>query len=246
MVRTTAGSLKRLDALCPGDEVFSMDSSGRIISDKILSFIDVQQDRHASKTTRKRIFVSIKTMSGTTLRLTPNHLIYKQEIITVRTKNATEAKKYFSSTVLFASKVRPGDVVYAVDFSSNFSATVRPTKVVQTKRILLASGAYAPLTEQGTIVIDDVVASCYAVIESHKVAHVAMTPLRYYHIIRNWLFLSHTSQFDKSPNASNQNYCCQRQSPEHKDGISFYAKMLFDVIASIFPQFIFQNLSPVP
>jgi len=39
-------------------------------------------------------------------------------------------------------------------------------------------GVYAPLTVAGTIVVDGVVASCYAHTHSHKAAHAAMKPMR--------------------------------------------------------------------
>lgn len=42
-------------------------------------------------------------------------------------------------------------------------------------------GLMAPLTEQGTIVVNNVHASCYALVKSHKVAHFALSPYRIYH-----------------------------------------------------------------
>ena len=38
----------------------------------------------------------------------------------------------------------------------------------------------APLTEQGTIIVNNVHTSCYAIVKSHTVGHIALAPYRWY------------------------------------------------------------------
>lgn len=49
-------------------------------------------------------------------------------------------------------------------------------------------GIYAPLTRQGNIVVDSVLASCYAVISDHEMAHLSFAPVRWMSYINQWLF----------------------------------------------------------
>jgi len=39
-------------------------------------------------------------------------------------------------------------------------------------------GVYAPITTSGTVVVNGIVASCYAAVGSHRAAHAAMKPVR--------------------------------------------------------------------
>jgi hedgehog protein len=41
-------------------------------------------------------------------------------------------------------------------------------------------GLMAPLTEQGTIIVNNVHTSCYAIVKSHTLAHFALAPYRLY------------------------------------------------------------------
>ena len=48
-------------------------------------------------------------------------------------------------------------------------------------------GVYAPLTEEGNIVVDGILASCYAVVD-HDIAQAAMKPIRWYADIMKLVF----------------------------------------------------------
>ena len=50
----------------------------------------------------------------------------------------------------------------------------------------LFSGAYAPLTREGNIIVDDVLASCYADID-HDLAHISMTPIQWFNEALEWV-----------------------------------------------------------
>ena len=50
-----------------------------------------------------------------------------------------------------------------------------------------ATGAYVPLTEDGNILVDGVLASCYASFD-HDLSHFAMTPMQRYPEIIKWAF----------------------------------------------------------
>ena len=48
------------------------------------------------------------------------------------------------------------------------------------------SGAYVPLTTEGNIIADGILASCYAITD-HYLAHVTMTPIRWFPEMIQWM-----------------------------------------------------------
>ena len=53
--------------------------------------------------------------------------------------------------------------------------------------LLIFLGAYIPLTMEGNIIVDDVLASCYA-FSDHDLAHFSMTPILSFPEITEWIF----------------------------------------------------------
>ena len=53
--------------------------------------------------------------------------------------------------------------------------------------LIFSSGAYAPLIEDGNIVVGGVLASCYASFD-HDFAHFAMIPVQWYPEMTVWIF----------------------------------------------------------
>ena len=134
-------------------------------------------------------------MGGNTILLSPQHLIFRKQ-------NSTS-----SVSVIFASEIEPGDLVS--NGSDSFDETVIRVTMVTEK------GVYAPLTLEGTMIVDGVLVSCYASWHSHDAAHLAMAPLRAWRWFSNlmpWRLL------ESSPN---------------QEGISSYALILM-TLADIF------------
>ena len=49
------------------------------------------------------------------------------------------------------------------------------------------SGAYVPLTMEGNLVVDGVLASCYPS-ANHDLAHIGILPIKYFPRMMDWIF----------------------------------------------------------
>ena len=90
------------------------------------------------------------------LRVSPDHLVFEWK------GDAKHAKNF-----------RPDDILTRV-LPDGLAA---PSTVHFVSRTT-ATGAFAPVTEKGVLVVEGVLCSSYAVVESHDYAHMAMLPLR--------------------------------------------------------------------
>ncbi|XP_024135386.1 sonic hedgehog protein A [Oryzias melastigma] len=181
------GTKRPVRDLQPGDRVLAADYEGNPVYTDFIMFID----RDASTS---RIFYVIETESGQKVTLTAAHLLFIAQ-------NSTQPRM----SAVFASQVRPGQKVFVFGRGQLTPVTV---KRIYTQR---HEGSFAPVTAQGTVVVDQVLASCYAVIEDHRLAHWALAPVRLAH----W---ASTLLFGSQPRASAQN-----------DGVHWYSKLLYQL-----------------
>lgn len=172
-MRTQDGRRLPLSRLAVGDVVMAYDdSTGTLVRDNIIAFL------HRSETgTGNTTFVRISVVGGASITLTRDHLIF---VSSNASANDFRAR--------FAGKVVRGDYVFGAD-----SNAVVSREVVGVDVVYFNSGLYAPLTSSGNIVIDDVIVSCYAEVTSHRLAHLAMAPVRVMYSFARYLRLGRTA-----------------------------------------------------
>ncbi|XP_076837661.1 tiggy-winkle hedgehog protein [Brachyhypopomus gauderio] len=184
------GRSKSVKDLTVGDKVLAADEQGGVVYSDFITFMDFDP------TTRREFLVIETSEPARTLHLTPAHLVF------VRDPSA-----HSGMSARFASSVQPGHEVFVLD-------GVRNPRTVRVERIHTVenTGSYAPLTAHGTIVVDQVLVSCYAVIEQHRWAHWAFAPVRMTHWA-TWWFLP----------APSSNVTLQQ------DGVHWYSNVLVHI-----------------
>ncbi|CAD1475674.1 unnamed protein product, partial [Heterotrigona itama] len=165
LVRTEDGSTKRLDQVELGERIAALDNHGDIVYSEVIAFLD-------RSVTERRQFVRLTTESGRVLTLTPAHLVPVE-----------------GRSTMFAGRVQPGDKILVRD-PANENETLRHRlrwdKVVDS-RLVLEQGIYAPLTSEGTVLVDDVVASCYAIVDNQQLVHLAFLPYRMWSSVKTFV-----------------------------------------------------------
>ncbi|KAL2104081.1 hypothetical protein ACEWY4_000949 [Coilia grayii] len=151
--------------LKPGDKVLSQTQSGQTVFSRFLLFI------HKDCGSRS-VFLVLGTEDGHRLAITPNHLLFRSSHF------EADHSKY---QAYFANRVQKGDYVLV----HGSGRGVRPSKVTSVT-LEERTGVYAPLTEEGTLFVDGVLASSYASVEDHGLAHWAFGLLRFLHSLSQW------------------------------------------------------------
>ncbi|XP_063002399.1 sonic hedgehog protein [Elgaria multicarinata webbii] len=196
------GGTKLVKDLSPGDRVLAADVQGRLLYSEFLTFLDREEPP-----IHKLFYVIETRRPPTRLLLTAAHLLF-----------VAPPQNHSQPQPIFASRVQPGQRVYVLGQGGQ---TLLQAAVVHSVSLQEeASGAYAPLTAQGTILINQVLASCYAVIEEHSWAHWAFAPFRVVHALLAMLYPSGLSSPVLFPAAA---------PDEAPAGVHWYSRLLYRI-----------------
>ena len=153
------GSLVRIEStksevplrtLVHGDRVLTMSSEGKPVYSEFLGHLHFD----SSKVTE---YLEIES-SDNMIRVSDNHLIYV----------SVDGQSRFD----YARKIKIGHYILTVNENGVFDQSI-----VKSISRINAVSLYAPLTSEGTIIVDGVVASCYANVP-HTIGHIGMWPYR--------------------------------------------------------------------
>ena len=151
------GQRVNMEELRIGDKVQSVDKRGNVVFSPVMLFMDYRPKFSVD-------FMLIETdKPNRKLAITGTHLIYQLNKQTRR------------ESVVFARDTHAGDFVYISSGTNSKNFTAGSVSRVVHKTI---RGVYAPLTEQGNIVVDDILCSCYAIVD-HDLAHWCFAPVRF-------------------------------------------------------------------
>ena len=173
-VELKSGEHRLMEDLVPGDEVLAMDDNGQVTYSAVITILYAKQLSSMK-------YCYLKTTSGKELRATEYHLVYTGDC-------SSTSVSY--NDFIYAKDLQVGDCLRVrVDSDANNQLSSEMQEISEISMHKL-DGAYAPLTTLGTIVVDDVVASCYASIRYHGLGQLAFAPVQYLYPLLPDVFLA--------------------------------------------------------
>ncbi|XP_063411957.1 uncharacterized protein LOC134694824 isoform X2 [Mytilus trossulus] len=155
-----------LNNLTIGEKVLSMNKNNELHFSEVIMFL--HRDVHSQS-----VFLIVETESRHKLYISKKHLIY-----------IADSPSYITLRPTLAESIRVGQ--YILGISSSKDASLKFSKVVRVDHVT-RNGVFAPLTEDGKIIVDGVLASCYANIYSDDLAHFAFLPARSFYSLNKHL-----------------------------------------------------------
>ncbi len=154
------GRSQSIMSIKPGDLVKAIDTStGHLIDTEVVAIL--HKDSH--KPTMFQVITD--TLNTTSISLSPSHLIH--------VNNAGYVQ---------ARKLKLGDRL------TLHSDRGLQQVVVGSIRFEIQTGFTAPLTSAGTLLVNGVDASCFAVVNSHRLANLGMMPVKVWYYVSKYIF----------------------------------------------------------
>ena len=202
------GRRLNMSQLSLGDRVQTLDSAGSLVYSEVIMFLDREPEE------RMR-FVTLTAEDGSEVRVTASHLVYS---------GSPDCEQLSCMEATYAGSVEVGSTVLVT--AGGLTRAVRVAGVGAGHH----TGVYAPLTTAGTILVDSVLASCYAVIDSQAVAHAAFLPVRWYSAA------SHAASYLRNLVQSPPSSAAPRSSASSSwTGVHWYPELLYSVARLIMP-----------
>ncbi|CAF1242233.1 unnamed protein product [Adineta steineri] len=186
------GKQKSIGFLQTGDEILAVNHL-KVNSSEMFLMLD-------QETSKLALFYTFRTASNHHISLTGLHLIP-----IILSNNKIE--------YIAARNVKLGDQFYVL-INDQLESSPVVNITIESK-----NGYFAPLTMTGTILVNNVYASCFASVKNHELAQIFMTPFRWYYQLAN--FISITEPFNNNNNRTN--------------GIHWFVKFIYQLAIYIQP-----------
>jgi hedgehog protein len=215
-VLTSSGERKKLSDIRIGDEVLTINpTSGLPQFSEVLLFLDRDPNE-------RRTFMTIITASGRRITVTPSHLLLVEQ-------------EDGNVEPTFAGKIREGVRLLILPPGAEMLTWDLVTRI----EVRIEQGVYAPLTNAGTIIVDEIAVSCYAFINSHALAHIVFSPVRLFHNLRHSaLALWQGLRLIRSVETDVVYHPPIQQQP---NGIHWYANILYSFAKTALPSYLIYN-----
>lgn len=155
LVQTRHHGKKPLSEIEIGEEVLAFDGF-QPTYESLYDFIHAEKS-HTYEFLRLTA-INPQRNSTSTIEMTSRHLIFR----------------YGEKNAVHASNIRLNDQLMFID-----GTDVIPARVINVE-VVHSQGFYAPLTGSGTIILNGFVASNYAEVKNHDMAHLIMQPYRWW------------------------------------------------------------------
>uniref|UniRef100_A0A915EVF4 Uncharacterized protein n=1 Tax=Ditylenchus dipsaci TaxID=166011 RepID=A0A915EVF4_9BILA len=169
-----AGESKRMDELRIGDWIMSVDADAHIDGTSLgwvrMSGVVVCQKQVGLVCQR------LQLDGGQVIRLTAKHLIYI----------CSQQAQLASKQAILAEQVQVDDCLWVMEHLENGEYQLVKKKVVDVS-VVLERGIYAPITSNGDILVNNVLASCYVLIQHNILQQSFVKMLKEWSWLR-WMY----------------------------------------------------------